>query len=390
MGKLRWYFAPCSPGLEGLLAEEVAVAGGTRIRQDRGGVSFQGTHDVGYRLVLWSRVAIRVLQELARARVGGPDDLYTMAHRLPWHKLMGTSRTFAVYSAVSGHLVRHSKFAALRVKDAVVDQLREQTGDRPSVDTDQPDVPLKITVRGPVATLSRDLAGDSLHRRGWRPIQVRSPINEALAAGLLQLTGWDRRSPLCDPMCGSGTFLVEAAHLAADRAPGLRREMALQRWPDFDEPLWTSLLQEAEERFAAGRRNVPALVGNDHHAGALAIARDSAERAEVAEHIQWHQSDVRDFRPDPTPATVVVNPPFGVRLQPDALAETWGRLGDFLKGLSSRVGDDDRQIMAWLLSADPELTHPLKLRSDERVAVVHGGLDCRWIRYPLGGALPPR
>ena len=212
VGKLRWYFAPCTPGLEPILEAEVREAGGSRIRQDRGVVTFQGERPVGYRLALWSRVAIRVLEELARERISGPDDLYTMAGRLPWQKFLAPGHTLAVFSSVTGRHVRHSRYAALRVKDAVVDQLREQTGARPDVDREDPDLPLKIVVRDKVATLARDLAGESLHRRGWRPIQVRSPVNEALAAGLVQLTGWDRRSALADPTCGSGTPLIEAAH----------------------------------------------------------------------------------------------------------------------------------------------------------------------------------
>jgi 23S rRNA G2445 N2-methylase RlmL len=374
MGKLSWYFAPCGPGLEGILEGEVAEAGGSRIRADRGGVTFQGEQRVGYRLALWSRVGIRVLEELARERVSGPDDLYAMAGRIPWHKRIRPGQTFAVFSAVSGPRVRHGQYAALRIKDAIVDQLRDRTGERPDVDRDDPDLPLKLVVRNDLATLSRDLAGDSLHRRGWRPIQVKSPLNEALAAGLLQLAGWDRRSALCDPMCGSGTFLVEAAHLAGDRAPGLRRPFALERWSDHDADLWASLRAEAEARWEAGRANIPPLLGNDAHAGALAIARDAAARAEVADLVELTEGDVSGYAPAPAPGLVVVNPPYGVRLE--EAGESWQRLGDFLRGLPG--GE------AWVLSGDPELTRNLRMRSTRRVPVTNGGIDCRWLRYPLG------
>lgn len=172
-----------------MLRVEVEAAGGSRLRVDRGGVSFQGTRPVGYHLTLWSRVATRVLEEIAREKIEGPDDLYAMARRQVWTKYLQPGHTFAVFSAVSGRRVRHSQYAALRVKDGIVDQLREETGGRPDVDREDPDLPLKIVVQDRVATLARDLAGDSLHRRGWRPIQVKSPLNEALAAGLLQLAG---------------------------------------------------------------------------------------------------------------------------------------------------------------------------------------------------------
>ena len=376
MAKLRWYHAPCSPGLEPLLAAEATEAGAVRVTPRRGGVGFQGERDVGYRLALWSRVAVRVLEELARERISDPDDLYTMAGRLAWRKLLRPDQTLAVFASVSGRRIRHAPFAAQRIKDAVVDQLREQTGVRPDVDRDDPDLPLKLVVRDNVATLSRDLSGHSLHRRGWRPVQVRSPVNEALAAGLLLLTGWDRRSPLCDPMCGSGTFVIEAAHLAGDRAPGLRRDYALSRWPDHDAALWNQLRAEAEARWEAGRDQIPPLFGNDHHEGAIGIARDSAARAEVAEHIRFTLGDVADFAPQPPPRVIVVNPPFGVRLgEADALSDTYARLGRFFKDVGS--GD------AWVLSGDPALTAHLRLRASERVPVIHGGLDCRWMRYPL-------
>jgi 23S rRNA G2445 N2-methylase RlmL len=376
MGKLSWYFAPCTPGLEPILEGEVRAAGGLRIRQDRGGVTFQGEHPVGYRLALWSRVAIRVLQELVRQRIEGPDDLYAMTSRVRWSRYLSPDQTLAVFSAVSGRHVTHSQFAAQRVKDAIVDQLREQTGKRPDVDRDDPDLPLKVVVRDRVATLSRDLAGDSLHRRGWRPVQVKSPVNEALAAGLLQLAGWDRRSPLVDPMCGSGTLLIEAAHLAGDRAPGLRRAFALTRWPDHDAALWSHLMDEAESRWAEGRQRLPSLQGNDVHGGAISIARDSAERAEVADAIRFTTTDVADFHPDPSPALVVVNPPYGVRLgEGEELQDTWYQLGAWLKGLGG--GD------AWVLSGDKDLTRHLHLKASQRIPVINGGLDCRWIHYEL-------
>lgn len=338
-------------------------------------MTFQGEQRAGYHLALWSRVAVRVLEELARARISTADDLYEVASRVRWSRLVAPGQTIAVFSAVSGRHVRHSQYAALRVKDAVVDQLRDERGARPDVDRDDPDVPLKIVVRDRVATLARDLAGESLHRRGWRPVQVKSPVNEALAAGLLQLTGWDRRSPLADPMCGSGTFLVEAAHLAGDRAPGLRRAFALQRWPDFDGRMWDELLAEAEARWEAGRAQIPSLQGNDHHAGAIEIARDSAARAEVAEHVRFQVGDVRAFRPDPRPAVIVVNPPYGVRLESDDLPETWRTLGAWFKDLGAGV--------AWVLSGDRELTNAMRLKASERVPVINGGLDCRWSRYEL-------
>jgi len=374
--KLRWYFASCSIGFEDLLAAEVRDAGGTRIREDRGGVTFQGPQRTGYALCLWSRVGVRVFEEIVRQRISSLDDVYAMVRGVSWARFLGPGQTFAVDADASSPIVRSTSFAALRVKDAIADQLREDAGSRPDVDRDAPDVPLKLIVKGRVATLSRDLAGESLHRRGWRPIQVRSPLNEALAAGLLLRTGWDRRAPLCDPMCGSGTLLIEAAHLAGDRAPGLERGFAFEGWRDADAATIAALRRDAAARWEAGRRRLPTLLGNDHHAGSLTIARDAAARAGVADAIHLENQPLVGFRPDPRPDVVVVNPPYGVRIGQEAdLAETWRQLGTWLKDVGRGEG--------WVLSGDPELTGHLRLKADQRYPVRNGGIDCRWLRYPL-------
>ncbi len=374
--KLRWYFASCALGFEDLLAAEVREAGGTRVREDRGGVSFQGPAPTGAYLCVWSRVAVRVFEELARQKISQLDDVYAIAHRIDWSRHLHPDQTFAVFADASSPVVRNASFAALRIKDAVADKLRETTGQRPDVDRDDPHLSLKLVVKGRVATLSRDLAGQSLHRRGWRPVQVKSPLNEALAAGLIQRTGWDRRTPLCDPMCGSGTFLVEAAHLAGDRAPGLERTFACERWPDHDSAALERIREEAAARWDAGRAAIPELLGNDHHAGAIAIARDSAARAGVAHAVRFDNQSLATYRPEPVPEVVVVNPPYGVRIGTEGdLEETWQQLGTWLK--------DVGQGEAWVLSGDPALTSHLRLKATQRVPVVNGGIDCRWLRYPL-------
>ncbi|MEM6928817.1 MAG: THUMP domain-containing protein, partial [Myxococcota bacterium] len=345
--KIRWYFASCSLGFEDLLAAEVAAAGGTRVREDRGGVSFQGPFASAMRLCLWSRVGIRVFEELVRKRIRTLDDVYALARGVDWTRYLRPDQTFAVFADASSPIVRNTGFAALRVKDAVADAMRQAVGDRADVDRDDPDLVLKLIVKGRVATLSRDLAGVSLHRRGWRPVQVKSPLNEALAAGMLLRTGWDRESPLCDPMCGSGTLLIEAAHLAGDRAPGLDRSFAFERWMDHDVAALEALREDARSRWAAGRSRIPVLLGNDHHAGAITIARDSAQRADVESAIRFENLPLIGYRPDPLPQTIVVNPPYGVRIGGEAnLAETWRQLGNWFK--------DVGQGEAWVLSGDPE------------------------------------
>lgn len=371
------YYAPCGLGLEDLLADEVRTLGGAIDAVERGGVTFHGDRQLGYAVCLWSRVATRVQEELVRGRGRTPDDLYALARQVGWADLVRADGTLAVFASVRGDDLRHSRFAALRVKDAVVDAMRRDTGRRPSVDTEDPDLPLKVVARDGEAVLYRDLAGDSLHRRGWRPEQVKSPLNEALAAGLLLLTGWDRTSALCDPMCGSGTLVIEAAHLAADRAPGLRRPFAFERWPDLDASAWTALRLDAEARWKAGRRKLPVLLANDRHAGALRIAREAAARAEVADAIRWSNVDIAGYAPEPVPAVVVVNPPYGKRIgEGSDLRHSWEALGRFLK-------DRCPGAEAWVLSGSPELTTDLRLKTSRRIPVRNGPLDCRWLRYDI-------
>jgi len=233
----REYFAPCTLGLEEVLAAEVRTLGGGDVTIRRGAVSFTGERRLGYAANLWLRSAVRVQERVAEFPAKGRTELEAAVGAIEWERWLDTHGTLAVDASVRDSEITHSGFAALVVKDAIVDRFRRLTGERPSVDADAPDLPVKLVLHRDRASLDLNLSGESLHKRGWRPIQVKSPVNEAIAAGLLMLSGWDRKSPLVDPMCGLGTFVVEAACLAADRAPGMLRRFAFEKWLDFDEPL---------------------------------------------------------------------------------------------------------------------------------------------------------
>ena len=243
------------------------------------------------------------------------------------------------------------------------------------MDTKHPDVRLKLVVQRDQLLLYRDLSGASLHKRGWRPILVKSPLNEALAAGLLLLTDWDRRSPLMDPMCGSGTFLVEAAWLATDRAPGLGRKFAFEGWLDHDVDTWDALKAEAQDRVKP-KLDFP-LMGGDRHVGALALAQKGAHEAGVSHLISFRESDARDLVPREKPSAVVVNPPYGVRLGPgEDLDDSWESLGNFLHRQC-------RGSTAWVLSGSKTLTRHLGLRTSRRIPVMNGPIECRWLKYEI-------
>ncbi|MGQ0554182.1 MAG: THUMP domain-containing class I SAM-dependent RNA methyltransferase [Planctomycetota bacterium] len=372
------YFAPCTLGLEQALVSELTALGAQQIEVRPGGASFRGDRRLGYAANLWLRSAIRVQEQLLLAPAVGRDELYEAVARLNWQSYLGVDQTLAIDASVRDSAITHSNFAALTAKDAIVDQFRAALGRRPSVDTEQPDLPLKLLLQRDVLTLYRNLSGTSLHKRGWRPVQVKSPLNEATAAGLLILSGWDRASPLVDPMCGSGTFLIEAACLAADRAPGLQRRFAFERWPDFDGVLWQELRAEAGQR---ARLSLPFnLEGADLHAGAIAIAEKCAAAAGVDGLLRLRVAGAAEWQPSSVPAVVVCNPPWGERLgEGEDLLQSWRDLGRFLHERCAGA-------RAYVLCGNAELTRHLGLRAERRWPVMNGPIECRLLEYELHAA----
>jgi putative N6-adenine-specific DNA methylase len=368
------HLAQCTRGLEQVLAAELTELGVRDVDIVSGGVLFTAEASLACRATFWLRSAVRVLEAVDWGRVGSFDDLYELAGRARWEELVGVRRTFSVRATVTNGPFTDRHFAALRVKDALVDRIRAKRGSRPSVDRRDPDVPLRLVVRGDEAHIFRDLAGDSLHRRGYRPVQVRSPLPEAVAAGLLLLSGWDRQSPLLDPMCGSGTFVIEAAALAADRAPGFARKFAAERFPDADPMVWRRLREEAADRL---RRSVSfRLLGVDRHAGAVGIARTSARAAGLSQMMQFEVGDAAVFEPPFAPSVVVANPPWGERLGEGAdLVASWRALGTLLRRCPGSH--------AYVLSGDRKLTRHIGLRSSRRWPVRVGPLDARWLHYEM-------
>ena len=357
-----------------MLAEELRDLGARGVTIVAGGALFGADAALACRATFWLRSAVRVLEPVVAGPVADFDELYALASRARWEELVGVRKTFAIRATVTNGPFTDRHFAALRVKDALVDRIRAQRGSRPSVDRRDPDVPLRLVVRGEEAHVFRDLAGDSLHRRGYRPVQVKSPLPEAVAAGLLLLSGWDRKSPLLDPMCGSGTFVIEAAALAADRAPGFARKFAAERFPDADPGVWKRLREEAADRL---RPSLPfALLGVDHHPGAIGIARSSARAAGLAHLMRFEIADAAVFEPPAPPAVVVANPPWGERLGEGAdLVASWRALGTLLRRCPG--------AHAWVLCGAPELTRHLGLRSSRRWPVRIGQLDARWLHYEM-------
>ncbi len=374
------HLAQCARGLEAVLAEELRALGSRSVTVVPGGALFAADAALAARTLLWSRTAVRVLEPVLTGRVHDPDTLYELASTPRWEELVGRSHTFAVAATLSRSRLKDRNFAALRVKDAIVDRIRDRLGSRPDVDRDDPDVPIRLIVRDHDAHLFRDLAGSSLHRRGYRPVQVRSPLPETTAAGLLELLGWAPEATLVDPMCGSGTFVLEAATRLADRAPGLGRSFAAERFPGAATKLWAQLREEAADRFRI-REAAPLLAGSDVHPGAVGIARQAARQAGVDRLVRFKVADAADAEPPGPIDFVAANPPWGGRLGEGDVADgegpeaAWRALGTFLRRCpGARAG---------VLSGSPEWSRHLGLRADQRHPISVGPWDARWLLYSI-------
>ncbi len=372
------FFASCGKGLEYLLADELLALGCAQATATIAGVNCEGELAHAQAAVLWSRLASRVLWPLAEFECLDEHALYAGAGRVDWSEHLPRDVTIAVDAHVAGSQITHAQYAAQRVKDAIVDQLREAGGWRPSVQLHAPDVLINLSLRKGRATLSIDLGGGPLHRRGWRGAQGPAPLKETVAAAVLLRGDWPRRyadgGALLDPMCGSGTLLIEGALMAADVAPGLQRagHRTPTQWRGFDQARWGTLREEATTRAEAGRAALRAVFfGRDSDPQAIAAAQANAAAAGVGEALDWRVRRIADAAPMAHLAGLVVcNPPYDVRLAADPAL--YRALGDALK----------RDVPDWaasLLCGDQELAHATGLRARKRYQVFNGPIECALI-----------
>ncbi|WP_421621049.1 bifunctional 23S rRNA (guanine(2069)-N(7))-methyltransferase RlmK/23S rRNA (guanine(2445)-N(2))-methyltransferase RlmL [Alkalilimnicola ehrlichii] len=382
-------FAACPRGLEAALAQELDTLGAESPRAQRAGVSWEGDLVQALRACLWSRLATRILLGLGVFPVTDADSLYEAARGVPWDEHLLPGDTLAVDFHGSSEAVHHTRFGAQRVKDAVVDHMRAQGQRRPTVDTATPDLRINAVLAGGRLRLAIDLSGESLHRRGYRQGGGRAPLKENLAAGLLWLAGWPglaaQGGGLLDPMCGSGTLVIEGAMMAQDRAPGLGRERwGFERWAGYVPVHWKRLLEEARERAAAGAQRRLALVGYDQDPSAIRIALAARERAGLRDTVHFERRALDRAEPvGQPPGLVVVNPPYGERLgQRQALVSLYTALG-------ARLRSDFGGWRGAVLTAAPELLDYLGLSLDSRHALFNGALESRLAVFSLreqGGA----
>lgn len=366
------YFATCARGLEPVLASELTSLGAVSVEPGRGGVRFQGDAALLYRANLWLRTAVRVLRPVLEVEVRSTDELYDAVRTVNWSEYLTTDHTLAVDCNVRDSAITHSQYAARRVKDAICDQFRERTGARPSVDPERPMVGFNLHVHKDRAVLSLDSSWDSLHKRGYRPIQTIAPLNEALAAGLLLQSEWNPLQPLVDPLCGSGTFCVEGAWIALNRAPGLTRKwFAFQGWREFDRPLWNAIRDDARR---AVRKELPApVVGSDNHPGALELARANTRSAGVGHLVELLRRDVRDARPTEgmSPGVLICNPPYGERIGEE---KEWVGL---YRTIGEVVGTHWRGWRLFVFTSNDRLARKVGLPVRGRTPFFNGKLACQ-------------
>ena len=295
-------------GLETVLATELIDLGANNIQIGRRMVSFTGNKELLYRANFQLRTAIRILMPIKHFRATSADEVYEAVQQIDWTNYLTNETTFAVDSVVFSQEFRHSKFVAYKVKDAIVDQMRERTGERPNIRVTNPDLQLHIHIAEYECTLSLDTSGESLHRRGYRQETVEAPLNEVLAAGIIMLTGWKGECDLIDPMCGSGTIAIEAALIARGIAPGVyRKEYAFEKWPDFDQELFDSIYEDESREHEFEHH----IYGYDINHNAVAIATTNVKAAGLSKEITIHQEDFADFKQPAEKGIIITNPTYG-------------------------------------------------------------------------------
>ncbi|QOL15024.1 bifunctional 23S rRNA (guanine(2069)-N(7))-methyltransferase RlmK/23S rRNA (guanine(2445)-N(2))-methyltransferase RlmL [Dickeya dianthicola] len=375
-------FASTARGLEELLKSELEALGAQQCTVVQGGVHFQGEDRLLYQSLMWSRLASRILLPLNEFKVYSDLDLYLGVQAVDWSAVFSVNHTFAVHFTGTNDEIRNSQYGALKVKDAIVDSFSRKTGQRPDVARQQPDIRINVFLQREKASVALDLSGESLHLRGYRDMAGQAPLKESLAAAIVLRSGWEVGTPMVDPMCGSGTLLIEAAMMAADRAPGLHRQhWGFLAWQKHDPTLWKSVITEAQERAQAGLQATPSrFFGSDVDRRMVEIASSNARRAGVSSLIRFEATDATQLKnplPQGPTGTVVSNPPYGERLESEpALIALHNLLGRKMKS----------EFGGWklsLFSASPELLSCLQLRADRQFKAKNGPLECVQKNYQL-------
>ncbi len=361
-------------GLEEILAKELTSLGAENVEIGKRMVSFTGDKRMMYLTNFSLHTALRILKPIKQFEANNADEVYEAVKSVEWSDYLSVDQTFAVESTIHSEEFRHSMYVSYKVKDAIADYFREKEGNRPSVSVKNPDVSLNIHINDNQCTLSLDSSGSSLHRRGYRAETVEAPLNEVLAAGLIMMTGWQGECDLIDPMCGSGTILIEAALIAKNMAPGIFRTdgYAFEKWPDFDKDLLESIYNDDSQE----REFEHHIYGYDNNPKAVATARGNVKRASLARTISLELRDMKEFVQPEEKSVMITNPPYGERISSDNLLQLYATIGERLKHAFV-----DGQ--AWILSYREECFEQIGLKPTRKIPVLNGELECSFREYEI-------
>ena len=360
-------------GLEDILAKELAQIGANNIQKEKRGVSFTGNNELMYKANLHCRTAIRILKPIFTFQAKNADEIYAQIKKTHWEKYFSAKESFAISAVVYSETFSHSKFVTYKVKDAIVDYFKEKFNERPSIKITNPDVYLNIHIAHTTCTISLDSSGESLHKRGYRSAQTEAPLNEVLAAGLIMLTGWKGESDFLDPMCGSGTLLIEAAMIALNIPPGVfRKEFAFEKWKDFDSEVFDRVYNDdSNERIFKHK-----IYGSDISAQALKITEENCKSAGLSKYISLQKANFMEL-PTPTQKTLIVtNPPYGERIGGNSINKLYAEIGETLK---HRFPGAE----AWIISSNMEGFYKIGLRPSQKYLLLNGSIECEYRKYEL-------
>lgn len=361
-------------GLENVLADELKALGAEDVEVGRRVVAFKGDKATLYRANFCCRTALRILKPIYKFYASTVDELYNEVKKYEWDKVLSAKRTFSIDSTVYSEDFRHSKFVTYRVKDAIADYFNEKYGERPSIRLNNPDVMFDVHISGNEVTLSLDSSGESLHKRGYRVAQTEAPINEVLAAGIIKLSGWDGNSNFYDPMCGSGTFLIEAALIATNIYPGVyRNNFAFERWDDFDVELFESIYNDDSNERDFDYK----IYGSDISPKAVGIAKSNIKSARVGKYIDVDVKPIQEIeKVAEGGGMLITNPPYGERISVENMEALYDSIGTKLKNVF-------KGFNAWIISENNELFDKIGLKPSLKYPILNGSLECELRQYVI-------
>lgn len=362
-------------GLENILADELKAIGAKQIITANRAVYFAGNKELIYKANFYLRTAICILVPIHTFRVNNEDDLYKQVQEIDWSEIMNLDMTFAVESTVYSSIFKHTQYPALKVKDSIADQFRKKTNKRPNVNTLNPDILINVHISENTCTISLNSSGEPLFKRGYRTATQEAPLNEILAAGLLYLSGWKPEQNLIDPMCGSGTILIEAALMANNIPPGAcRKKFGFNNWPDFDKELFEQIIQFQDTLNSTQSKG--RIIGADISKNAISIAKENIINAQLQNVIELNVCEFNSFIPPVEAGVIISNPPYGERLKQEDIIEFYKEIGNNLKNKFSNFD-------AWILSANLNAMKFIGLHPSKKIKLMNAALECTFNKFEI-------